>query len=93
MGLLRNLLAPFAHATVAARLTSIEERMAEMELGWAETLDKLSRWAKRQSKRDRDAANRGLDAEGEPLAAAPTDDRLAKKHFLRQKLAKLRGQG
>lgn len=91
MGLLRNLLAPITNAHTAARLTSIEERLAEIELGWAETLDKLSRWAKRQSKRERDEANRALtDPHPEPLGASLSHDPQQRKHELRRKLAALR---
>lgn len=90
MGLLRNLLAPFAHASVSARLTSIEERLAEIELGWAETLDKLSHWAKRQAKRDRDAAKVNLGGESEPLGAPRSLDPKSRKQELRAKLGLLR---
>jgi hypothetical protein len=91
MGLLRNLLAPFANAAISSRLTSIEERLAEIELGWAETLDKLSAWAKRQSKRERDAANKALDVQPDLLGSARTDDLAGRKQLLRQKLSTLRG--
>lgn len=90
MGLLRNLLAPFANAATQARLTTLEERMAEMELAWAETLDKLSAWAKRQSKRERDAVKAGLAPPDDLLGSPRNDDRATRKHQLRQRLRTLR---
>lgn len=93
MALLKNLLAPFAHASIAARMTRLEERAAEMELAWAETLDKLSAWAKRQSKRERDAAGRALAEETGAPGSATTDDRRARKHLLWARLRAKQGSG
>lgn len=74
---------------------------AEMQLQWAETLDKLQAWANRQSARDRKAAGKALDrlaAEEEQQLvpqAAPTPDIAPSpadvKAELRQRVARMRG--
>lgn len=50
-----------------ARLSS---QLADVQLAWAETLDKLQAWANRQATRDRRSLGRNLDA-AESIPEAP----------------------
>lgn len=51
----------------------MQGQWADMQLHWAEVLDKLTAWSNRQSARDRKAANKSLDrlAQDEAGEASP----------------------
>jgi hypothetical protein len=88
--------------TLAARVSHLESELSTLRLEWSETLDKLGRWASRQSARDRRRVDRDLDQlagdspethEDAPQAAngVPADngsliDRVSRKAALRRQL-------
>lgn len=53
------------------KLARIEAQFADLQLSWAETLDKLSAWANRQATRDRRALQQRLEPEPESIEEAP----------------------
>jgi hypothetical protein len=50
--------------SLEARVSHLTAELAALRLEWSETLDKLGRWASRQSARDRRRVDRDLDALG-----------------------------
>lgn len=53
------------------KLARIEAQFADLQLSWAETLDKLSAWANRQATRDRRALQQRLEPDPEPVEETP----------------------
>lgn len=84
-------------------LAKLQGDWAEMQLQWAEVLDKLQGWANRQSARDRKAASKALDrlaqdeASAEAISQVPTsppdiEPTIAdQKAELRRRVASMRG--
>jgi len=72
-----------------------QRRNDQMCTEWATTLDKISRWASRQSARERKDTNTKLDILGqEPKAnGAPVDVRALTKQELRARVAQMRMGG
>ena len=68
-------------ASVRADVATLERDADQLRIDWATTLDKIGRWASRQSARERKDTNTKLDKLGEgpePNGAAPDPGTLTK---------------
>jgi len=76
-------------------LVDQQRRNDEMAIEWATTLDKIGRWASRQSARERKDTNKKLDELGEPRGsqAVPVDPAKMTKQQLRALAARMRMGG
>lgn len=77
---------------VHAALRKLQGEMADMQLHWAEVLDKLTAWANRQSARDRQHARRALDqlATDQAPEQPPAHQDIPQQHTLAETKADLR---
>ncbi len=82
-------------AALDEALVAQQRRNDQMLTEWATTLDKIGRWASRQSARERKATNEKLDALGEEPrgSRAVPDVRTMTKPELRARAAQLRRGG
>jgi len=76
-------------------LVDQQRRNDQMLTEWATTLDKIGRWASRQSARERKDTNTKLEALGQDPKpnGAPTDVRSMTKQELRARVAQMRMGG
>ncbi len=76
-------------------LQAQQREFEQIRLDWATTLDKIGRWASRQSARERKDTNKKLDvlADGPPANGAPAEVRSMTKPQLRALAARLRTGG
>jgi len=91
---LSSLLAPFQNYANSVEIARLRADLAQLRLEWAETLDKLSAWAKRQSKRERDELDRQLPPalpEQSPKLVPEASGGPVDKAALRRKVAQMRG--
>jgi len=77
------------------RIVAQQSEADQIRIDWATTLDKIGRWASRQSARERKDTSKKLDilAEGEPANGAPADSRSMTKPQLRALATRLRMGG
>ena len=77
------------------RIVAQQSEADQIRIDWATTLDKIGRWASRQSARERKDTNTKLDAlaDGPPANGTPTDPRSMTKNQLRALAARLRMGG
>ena len=78
---LRDLLAPLRNAYTVSRVRELEHQIAMLRFEWAETLDILERWSKRQDQRARRDIKTQL-----PLEAAAAAPEIQTRQTRRQKL-------
>ena len=79
-------------ATLEEALVDQQRRNDQIVVEWATTLDKIGRWASRQSARERKDTNTKLDALGQDPKGngAPVDPRSMTKPQLRALAARMR---
>ncbi len=82
-------------AVLRDALVDQQRRNDEMAVEWATTLDKIGRWASRQSARERRDTHKTLDELGEPRGsrAVPVDPKDLTKPQLRALAARMRTGG
>lgn len=71
-------------------LDEVVREMGQMRIEWAETLDKINRWASRQAARQRKEINQNLDAitsAAEHEATAPSNAPVDKSELRRRAFA------
>jgi len=77
------------------RIVAQQGEFDQIRIDWATTLDKIGRWASRQSARERKDTQKKLDvlADGAPANGAPADSRSMTKPQLRALAARMRTGG
>jgi len=77
------------------RIVAQQSEFDQIRIDWATTLDKIGRWASRQSARERKDTQKKLDvlADGEPVNGAPVPVKDLTKPQLRALAARMRMGG